>query len=64
MTQGQVKLSRGGGGARQLGLFSLSKRNGTANGPPEHGAGPRAVLLRNAVSNLMTQGQVHLISHP
>lgn len=31
---------------------------------PEQSVRPSAVLLGDAVSNLMTQGQVHLISNP
>lgn len=38
--------------------------SGLQEASPEQGVGPGAVLLGDAVSNLMTQGQVHLISNP
>jgi hypothetical protein len=41
----------------------VSFGSGLQRAPPEYGVGPCAVLLRDAVSNLMTQGQVHLISN-
>lgn len=37
--------------------------SGLEEASPEQGLGPSAILLGDAVSNLMTQGQVHLISN-
>lgn len=37
--------------------------SGPQEASPEQGLGPSAILLGDAVSNLMTQGQVHLISN-
>lgn len=39
-------------------------QTGLQRTPPEQSVGSCAVLLRDAISNLMTHGQVHLISNP
>lgn len=51
---------------RISGFFLPGEGNETQSGleaTPEQGVGPSAVLLGNAVANLVTQGQVHLISN-